>query len=332
MASSSIEASRDGSRRDPSDSATEVSVRVRPGAPSGPPTLSVVIPCYRQARFLGEAIGSVLDQSDEDVEVVVVDDGSPDETAAVAGRFEGVRLVRQTNSGLAAARNAGFRVSRGSYLLFLDADDRLCPGAVQSGIDFARANPECGFVWGQYRMIAEDGRRIGDPPPGCPSADTYAELLRRNCVGMNATVIFRRDALDAVGGFDPSLPACEDYDVYLKIARRFPARCHDRVVAEYRWHDRNMSREAGRMLRASLRVLARQRRYLRGRSDRSAYGEGRVRWCALFGPRLAKQALERLTVRGERRRALSDLLLLLRNDGRPTLRAIAKSVTRRGAR
>src|SRR5918994_1694671 len=95
------------------------------------PLITVVIPCYNQAHFLGEAIESVLSQSYPHHEIVVGDDGSTDDTSEVASRYDGVRLVRQENRGLAGARNTGIRHSEGDYLVFLDADDRLLPEALR---------------------------------------------------------------------------------------------------------------------------------------------------------------------------------------------------------
>src|SRR6202007_291490 len=94
---------------------------------------SVIIPCFNQARFLGEALESALAQSYGSCEVIVVDDGSTDETAKVAAAFNRIRYLSQTNRGLAAARNAGLKASAGRYLVFLDADDRLLPDAVATG-------------------------------------------------------------------------------------------------------------------------------------------------------------------------------------------------------
>jgi glycosyltransferase involved in cell wall biosynthesis len=121
------------------------------------PLVSVVIPCYNQAHFLGEAIESVLAQRHPRLEVIVVDDGSPDDTSEVAARYPGVRCVRQENQGLSAARNAGLRHSGGEYVVFLDADDRLLPEAIEAGLRGFEAHPECAFVYGDYRVIATDG-------------------------------------------------------------------------------------------------------------------------------------------------------------------------------
>lgn len=311
MASNSIDDSRGGSPLNGS--------RVRPAGPGfdllNTPAVSIVIPCYRQASFLPEAIESVLSQSFQDFEVVVVDDGSPDETSLVALRFERVRLVRQSNQGLSGARNTGFRESRAPYVLFLDADDRLPPDALEAGIRCARAHSECGLVWGQYRMLTAGGSPIARPPTACPTEEAYLALLRRNCIGMNATVLFRRDALEAVGGFDRSLAACEDYDAYLKIARVFSTRCHETIVAEYRWHHSNMSRDFRRMLRAAIRVLRRQRKHVRGRpAYERAYREGLREWRKLYGVPLVNEALRRLITGEGRWRAVAQLVLLLQYD------------------
>src|SRR4028119_1234933 len=108
--------------------------------------VSVIIPCYNQAYFLGEAIESVLAQSYPHFEIVVVDDGSTDNTSEVAARYPGVRCIRQENRGLAGARNEGIRHSSGSYLVFLDADDRLLPEALAVGLRHLKERPECAFV------------------------------------------------------------------------------------------------------------------------------------------------------------------------------------------
>ena len=121
------------------------------------PLVSVVIPCYNQAHFLGEAIESVLAQTYPHLEIIVVDDGSPDNTEEVATRYSGVRYVQQANQGLAAARNTGLRHSTGAYLVFLDADDRLLPQAVEVGLQQLQAHPECAFTFGKWRQIAGDG-------------------------------------------------------------------------------------------------------------------------------------------------------------------------------
>ena len=112
------------------------------------PLVSIVIPCYAQAHFLSEAIESVLAQTHPKTEIIVVDDGSPDNAAEVVARYPGVLCVRQENRGLAEARNTGFRASNGEYVVFLDADDRLTPNAIESHLSCFAKHSEAGFVVG----------------------------------------------------------------------------------------------------------------------------------------------------------------------------------------
>lgn len=223
--------------------------------------VSVIIPCYRQAQFLAEAIESALAQTYADVEVIVVNDGSPDDTAAVAARYD-VRYVERENGGLADARNAGLAMSRGEFVVFLDADDRLTPDAVRIQVAVLSADPALGFVGGHSRYISREGQPQQTDPARWPGADTYAELLRRNRIRHPAMVMFRRSVFNRVGGFDTTVDACADYDMYLRVSRRYPVVFHDAVVAEYRRHGENMSLDAALMLRQISRVLRRQRRYI----------------------------------------------------------------------
>ena len=116
-----------------------------------------MIPCYRQAHFLPETIESVLAQTYPHCEIVVVNDGSTDNVAEVAARYPSVRCITQENAGLSAARNTGIRHTNGDYLVFLDADDRLLPRALELGFEGFSSHPEAAFVAGSCKRIASDG-------------------------------------------------------------------------------------------------------------------------------------------------------------------------------
>jgi glycosyltransferase involved in cell wall biosynthesis len=220
--------------------------------------LSIVIPCYNQAHYLGEAIASALAQAHPLVEVVVVDDGSSDHTAAVAARHPSVRCLRQPNRGLPAARNAGWRASKGRYVIFLDADDRLLPNAATVGVAALAAHSGAALAAGLERRIAADGSPLSTPRRPRVDTDHYASLVRR-CWIVVATATYRRDALVAVGGFDERLRFAEDYDLYLRLAQRFPVVDHYTEVSEYRQHIGTLSRNIERMLVHTLLVLRRHR-------------------------------------------------------------------------
>lgn len=276
------------------------------------PVVSIVIPCHNQGRFLGEAIERALRQTYPRVDVLVVDDGSTDETARVVSEHPGVGYVRQERQGAAVARTRGLRASRGEFVIFLDADDRLLPDAVAAGLDHFEAHPACAFVTGHVRVMTEDGSPIGVPPQEHPET-TFLALLAHNYIWTPGAVMYRRSALDEIGAFDPSAGGSADYELNVRIARRFSFSCHHRVVLEYRQHPANMSRDAAHMLRSAMLVRRRQRTHVAGDRDaHRAWKRGVRDVQAHFGARLVSDIKADLLARGRRRRALQRLLCLLR--------------------
>lgn len=259
-----------------------------------PSLVSVIVPCYNQGRFLGEAVASAQLQSLYPHEIVVVDDGSSDDSARIAKQYSGIKLIRQQNLGLSAARNAGLRASTGDYVVFLDADDRLMPNALEIGVNCLDGNVECAFVYGKYANVTMDGTPLPSTPRQRVLEDNFLDLLRGNYIGMHATVMYRRAVLDLVHGFDTSLPACEDYDLFLRIAKNFPIRGHKNVVAEYRQHGANMSCNPDLMLKTSLSVLRSQWKFVRkDPRAREAYREGIENFQTYYGSKLLKQLRSR---------------------------------------
>lgn len=239
-----------------------------------PPLVSIVIPCYNQGRYLGEAIESARNQRHSNVEVMVVDDGSTDDAAPVAAAYQGIRYLHQQNSGTAVARNRGLSESRGEFVIFLDADDRLLPDAVARGVEYFGRHPDTAFVSGHVRLIDADGTPTGLQAPDHEPA-SYVALLRWNYIWTPGTVMYRRTVLDAIGTFDPSAGGSADYDLNIRIARRLAVACHHHPVLEYRQHDANMTRDSAHMLRSAVSVRRREKKFARGRGDtREAWRAG----------------------------------------------------------
>jgi glycosyltransferase involved in cell wall biosynthesis/ubiquinone/menaquinone biosynthesis C-methylase UbiE len=273
--------------------------------------VSLVIPCFNQAEFLSQAIESALQQTYRHLEIVVIDDGSTDDTRDVTLRYSSVRYEYQQNRGLARARNTGIHNTTGEFVVFLDADDRLVPTAVEAGVEQLRAHPQAGYTAGHYRRIDHNGSVIDDWPPAPAATDPLTALLKNNHVGMIATVMFRRTAIETVGGFDPQWKACEDYDLYLRIAREFPTCAHQELIAEYRKHSRAMSNDAERMLRAAVGVLNAHRPRSEDEPDRqAAWREGLAHWRRYYGQLLAEEVREDWGTRGRRLRSCRKWLTL----------------------
>lgn len=277
--------------------------------------VSVVIPCYNQARFLGEAIQSVLCQGYPDLEIIVVDDGSKDSTEGVASAYAKedprVRLTRQENRGLAAARNRGLSEAEGEYVVFLDSDDRLVLDALEVGVRELEAHPGCAFVSGICRKITADGSVVPGWEQFRVRDDPYLELLR-SCPVYVPAVMYRRSVFDAVGDFDTSYRAAEDYDLYYRILERFPAHCHDTLVAEIRRHEANMTRDRALMLKYNMAALRSQRKRVKENARyKDAYKAGERLWRDWHGAPVVNQVRAHLQ-EGRWWQGLKGLLLLLR--------------------
>src|SRR5215467_9998029 len=226
--------------------------------------VSVVIPCYNQARFLGEAIESVLAQTCPRSEIIVVDDGSTDDTLKVASSYRQVRCQSQRNQGQGAARNEGLRHASGEFVVFLDSDDRLLPHAFEVGLQCFEAHPDIAFVAGRCVSFGVDGvHRVTLYEP-VVERNHYIRLLLSNYIWMPGTVLFRTAVVREAGGFKTTVSGAEDYDLYLRIARHQRIWCHDQVIAEYRQHDTSTSRKPMLMMRSTLNVMRAQRDAVRG--------------------------------------------------------------------
>ncbi len=292
-----------------------------------PALVSIVIPCFNQAHFLGEAIDGALAQTYGPVEVVVVDDGSVDNTSALARRNTGVRLVRQPNAGLARARNAGLAEAGGELVVFLDADDVLLPDAVATAVRAIEEHPEAAFVFGHSMFVMDDG----SPAPAAfmPTFtdDHYRDVLAGCPILAPGSVTYRRSAVEDVGGFDADLSPAADYDMYYRLTRMHPSHCHGAVVVKYRRHGSSMTSNPRLMLRANVTALRRQRRHAIRRPDHlRAYRAGLRYWQGHLGHQVARQ-LQRDLWSGHPVAALRSLGALVRWSPR-TLPALLRSPRR----
>jgi SAM-dependent methyltransferase len=298
--------------------------------PARPSTVAVVITTYNHAHFLLQALHSVMAQTRRADEIVVVDDGSCDDPAAVVSRCDGVKLIRQENQGLATARNTGLRSVRSDTLIFLDADDRLLPNAIADGLACLGDAPDSGMVFGAHRRIDELGQPLGDVVYQPVGAQPYLDLLRGNVVGMHASVLYQRARLIELGGFDAALKRCEDYDVYLRMARKAPVASHANCVAEYRWHGANMSSNHREMLSWVLRVHAREKQPALARAETaSAWQDGRGVWRHYYAAQILSATRRRWTEQHSIGRALHGVVQAVSASPGTTLRALMRAARRR---
>lgn len=269
---------------------------IAPGTPATPPQrgtdhaafrVSVIITVYdEEPEFLAEAVESALGQTHAPAEIVVVEDGARRDYSALWHRFPMVRVIRQDNAGLAAARNTGLRAATGTHVLFLDGDDRLTPIALAVNVASLAAMPSAAMAYGGYRFVDRDGTPSYHWMPEMLGPDPYETLLEGNCVEMHCTVLYHRDTLLALGGFAAEFRACEDYEMFLRIARDHAIAYSPEVLAEYRQHDTNMSRDRSMMLGYLLRMYETQRPHVaHSRALRRALRRGIARGKAFYARR-----------------------------------------------
>jgi glycosyltransferase involved in cell wall biosynthesis len=252
------------------------------------PTVGVVIPCFDQARFLAASVASVRAQR-YPVECLVVDDGSTDDTAAIATSL-GVRLLRQRNAGVSAARNAGLSALSTDLVAFLDADDELLPEAIAMEVEVLAAHRSADAVVGRCLPIDVAGRPLPVRHHPIDPAHLYRNWLSRNFVWTPGAALFRRQALQEIGGFPIDLGPAADYAVYLRLARDARVAFLPRDLVRYRQHAASMSRDPARMLRATLAVLRRERRGAPAWLG-EAIRDGQAAWRHWYG----EQIVERLS-------------------------------------
>lgn len=241
------------------------------------PLVSVIITAYNHAKYLPDSINSVLIQTYKEKEIIVVDDGSTDDTEKVVADYPQVRYIKQENKGLAAARNTGIFNSEGNFIVFLDADDLLYPHALSKNLKYFDKYPECAFISGWHDRVNENKKLIETYESSQPEHDHYNALLQGNYIGMHAAVMYRREILNHFL-FDEALPACEDYDLYLRIAKNNPVFSHAEKLAAYRIHHHNMSNNISLMLNKAEEALKKNYLPLKTRQSKPYFLQGKKNW------------------------------------------------------
>jgi glycosyltransferase involved in cell wall biosynthesis len=186
------------------------------------PLVSVIIPTYNRGWIIKEAIDSVLAQDFIDFELIVVDDGSTDNTSEILHSYwEDINVIRQSNQGVSAARNRGLSEASGRFIAFLDSDDLWLPKKLSSQVDFFNSNPDA-LICQTEEIWVRNGVRVNPKKRHKKPWGMIFEPSLALCLVSPSAVMIRRSLFDEIGVFDETLPACEDYDLWLRISCRYP--------------------------------------------------------------------------------------------------------------
>ncbi|MBE9913438.1 glycosyltransferase [Paenibacillus donghaensis] len=225
-------------------------------------TVSVVIPAYNHEKFIGDAIESLFNQTYPHIDIIVVDDGSTDGTQKTLDRYRNrITAIRQSNSGVCAARNAGIRLARGRYICFLDSDDLFLPDKIERQLEVFHKNPKIGLVHTGANVMSKamDGWNLWYTytPPVFHSRDEQIKALLEANYIVCSTVMIRRDLFSLAGLFDTRYRHYgEDYDMWLRLLAWSDFSSVPEVMLHYRWHGGNQSRSADQEAISNIRQEA----------------------------------------------------------------------------
>jgi glycosyltransferase involved in cell wall biosynthesis len=213
---------------------------------SSTPCISVIIPTYNRCWILKEAIDSVLSQEYTDFEIIVVDDGSNDATAALLSAYgDQIKTIYQGNSGVSAARNAGILMAKGKYVAFLDSDDIWLPEKLSCQVDFFHSHAEA-VICQTDEIWIRNGVRVNPKNRHKKPSGMIFEPSLQLCLVSPSAVMIKKSLFDAVGLFNEAFPACEDYDLWLRIGLYYPIYLIERhMVVKRGGHDDQLSRNPG---------------------------------------------------------------------------------------
>jgi len=296
-------------------------------------SVSVIIPTFNRAHLVKDAIRSAVVQTVSPLEIVVIDDGSTDDTAQQLADLASelplpLVYVRQENAGGNVARNRGVKAAQGAYVAFLDSDDVWHPDKLEKQLAALDARPEAGAVYCGLREVeVESGRVLSEPNRAYPAGDLVAKLLVSDVTAPTSTYVVRRSVMEAAGYFDESLEARQDWDMWIRVARQVPIAVVPEALVDFRHHagPRTVT-DPERELRAYRRIMDKYADW------RVEAGPGVVRKAhAAYFRRVGRVAFH---FQGDRGRALKNHIRALRHDpfALDTYAAMAGSVLPRRAR
>lgn len=210
------------------------------------PIVSIVIPTYNRAWTLSQAIDSVLNQAYCNRELIVVDDGSTDHTKALLATYgEKIKIILQENRGVSAARNRGIEMASGEYIALLDSDDIWLPEKIESQIQFFKENPHA-LICQTQEIWIRNGRRVNPKRRHQKKSGMIFESSLSLCLVSPSAVMFHRNLIETIGIFDEAIPACEDYDMWLRVSCKYPVYLINKnLIIKRGGHEDQLSRQPG---------------------------------------------------------------------------------------
>ena len=222
------------------------------------PLVSVILPTYNCAAFLPHSIGSILAQTYNSYEIIVVDDGSTDNTKEVLYPFmQRIKyILLEQNKGLPTARNIGIRLAQGKYIAFIDADDLWLLEKLQTDIEYFETHPEVRMVYSKHLNIDQNGRMLDETSQKrLPSGNIFTQLFSKQNFIITSSVVVRKEIFETTGLFDEQLSNCQDWDMWLRIAFYFKVGGINTPLVKYRHNPHSLSKNRNNVLKYQKMVI-----------------------------------------------------------------------------
>jgi glycosyltransferase involved in cell wall biosynthesis len=231
------------------------------------PKVSVIIPTYNRAEYLCSAIRSVLSQTFQDFEIIVVDDASTDNTNEIVDGFNDSRIKyirHETNKGGSAARNTGIKMSSGEYIAFLDDDDEWLPEKLELQVNLMEnSSPKVGVVYTGFLILDRSTGKVLTQRIPSKRGYLFNELAKGNCIGTTSTPLLRKECFEKVGLFDENLPSSQDYDMWIRVSKEFHLEYIGKPLVKYYIHDNKISNSREAVIRGMETVLKKHENFFK---------------------------------------------------------------------
>lgn len=255
------------------------------------PLVTVIVPCYNHERYVTETIESIVNQTYENIELIVIDDGSKDNSVNIIQKLAnkyGFTFIHRANKGLSATLNEGLKLSKGKYFSAIASDDILMAEKIEKQVEFMELNPEYGMCYGKIVYFENAIENTSEYLNSSKQGWVFDDLLIDGSFIPAPSAFIRKKVFDIVGGYDETL-WIEDWDMWLKIAQKFQVGYVDEYLAYYRRHDTNISNQTLKMYEAEKIILNKYRDY---KNYERVINDRKIQWFSLLSRKYKKESLK----------------------------------------
>ncbi|HJE03286.1 MAG TPA: glycosyltransferase [Aliarcobacter thereius] len=254
------------------------------------PLVSIVVPCYNHEKYVKETIESIINQTYKNIELIVIDDGSKDNSVQVIQELAdkyGFTFIHRPNKGLSATLNEGIKLSKGKYFSAIASDDILMLEKIEKQVEFMESNPEYGMCYGKIVYFEDSIENTFEYPNSNRQGWVFDDLLNYGCFIPAPSTFMKKEAFDTVGGYDENL-WIEDWDMWLRIAQKYQVGYIDEYLAYYRKHDTNISSQSLKMYKAEKQILEKYKDY---ENFDNVIKNKKIVWFSLLSRKYKKEAM-----------------------------------------